>query len=215
MSFYHAIGPDGLAAIAPDLIPADRRWLAARLRGRRDVLDAGCGYGRVAIPLAEARHRVLAVDLDPGLVADGRRRARGRGLPVRFAVADIRDLPGPDARFDAVLCLWSTFQHLLTARDQARALAGFHRVLRPGGLCLLEMTDGGNPAVAADLARHGRGPDRRIAQWRIRGATIRCRIHDHGTLARTLAASPFARHRIATRRVRGIDRLVATAWKAE
>lgn len=212
--FYQRLGPAGLAGIAPDFTAADARWLQRLLRGRQDILDAGCGYGRVAIPLAATGHRVLAVDLDPGLIADGRQRARGRRLPVRFAVGDVRDLPAAGARFDAVLCLWSTFQHLLTARDRAAALAEFHRVLRPGGLLVLEMSDAGEPRLAAELARRGRGPHRRIAVWAIRGATISCHLHDAASLDAVLAASPFAHHRVATRRVRGIPRLVGLAWTA-
>jgi SAM-dependent methyltransferase len=212
--FYQRLGPAGLAGIAPDFTAADARWLSRLLRGRPAILDAGCGYGRVAIPLAEAGHRVLAVDLDPGLVADGRRRVRGRRLPLRFMVGDVRRLPAPAGRFDAVLCLWSTFQHLHTARDRNGALADFHRVLRPGGLLILEMTDAGEPGLAAALARRGRGPRRRLAEWTIHGATIRCYLHDAASLGAALATSPFARHRVTTRQVRGIRRLVGLAWSA-
>lgn len=155
-----------------------------------------------------------AVDLDPALVADCRRRARGLGLPLRCAVGDIRDDLVPAASQDAVVCLWSTFQHLLTARDRRRCLVAFHRALRPGGLLVLEMTDAGEPTLAARLARAGQGPDRRIAAWRIRGAAIRCYLHDAPALAALLAGSPFARHRVRTRRVRGVSRLVGLAWKA-
>lgn len=210
--FYRLLGPAGLASIAPDFTAADARWLHRLLRGRPDILDAGCGYGRVAIPLAEAGHRVLGIDLDPGLVSDARRRVRGRHLPLRFRVGDVRDLPATSARFDAVLCLWSTFQHLLTIRDRITALGEFHRVLKPGGLLILEMTDAGDPRLAAELQRRGRGTQRRLAVWKIHGATISCFIHDAVTLDAALAAAPFARHRISTRRVGGISRLVGLAW---
>ncbi len=169
----------------------------------------------MAIPLAEAGHRVRAVDLDPLLVADCRRRARGRRLPLACAVGDIREDLAPPGSQDAVVCLWSTFQHLLTARDRRRCLSAFHRALRPGGLLVLEMTDAGEPALAARLKRDGRGRDRRIAAWRIRGAAIRCYLHDAPALAALLAASPFARHRVRTRRVGGgVSRLIGLAWKA-
>lgn len=210
--FYAALGPAGLADIAPPLTAADLRWLRRLLAGRRDVLDAGCGYGRVAIPLAEAGHHVTGFDLDPALIADARRRARGHGLPLRFRTGDIRRRQG--GAYDAVLCLWSTFQHLLTIRDRRACLAACHAALRPGGLLVLEMTDAGVPAVAHRLARDGQGPDRRIAAWRLHGATIRCYLHDRDSLARCFAATPFVRVRIASRQVGAVRRLVALAWKA-
>lgn len=209
--FYAAIGAQGLADIAPPCTAADLRWLSRLLRGRRDILDAGCGYGRVALPLARAGHRVVGIDLDPGLIAAARRPARGLGLALRYRVGDIRELPAPDASHDAVLCLWSTFQHLLTARDRSRFLAEALRVLRPGGRLVLEMTDAGEPALAARLAREGGGPQRRIASWRLHGAVIRCFLHDAASLDATLVRSGFSHRRVAVRRTAGIGRLTAIA----
>ena len=40
-----------------------------------DVLDAGCGTGRVAIELARRGIDVLGVDVDPSMIATARRRA--------------------------------------------------------------------------------------------------------------------------------------------
>lgn len=40
-----------------------------------DVLDAGCGTGRVAIELARRGTDVLGVDVDPSMIATARRRA--------------------------------------------------------------------------------------------------------------------------------------------
>lgn len=209
--FYAAIGPQGLADIAPPHAPADRRWLGRLLAGRRDVLDAGCGYGRIALPLAQAGHRVLGVDLDPALVAAARSAARGLGLALRYRVGDIRALPAADASQDAVLCLWSTFQHLLVRADRRRFLGEALRVLRPGGRLVLEMTDAGEPALAARLARDGGGRDRRIAAWRLHGSVIRCYLHDAASLDAALAAAGFARHRVATRMAGRVRRLTAVA----
>lgn len=212
--FYASVGPDGLADIAPPWTAADRRWLLRLIAGRRAVLDAGCGYGRVAQPLAEAGHRVLGIDLDPGLIADARRRARGLRLPLRYRVGDIRELPAANASQDAVLCLWSTFQHLLTRADQRRFLAEAARVLRPCGRLVLEMTDAGEPGLAARLVREGSGPQRRIVAWSLHGARIRCFLHDAASLDAAIARTGFAGHRVATRLAGRVRRLTAVADKA-
>jgi len=41
----------------------------------RTVLDAGCGTGRVAVELAAHGIEVVGVDVDPSMIAEGRRRA--------------------------------------------------------------------------------------------------------------------------------------------
>jgi 2-polyprenyl-3-methyl-5-hydroxy-6-metoxy-1,4-benzoquinol methylase len=42
-----------------------------------DVLDAGCGTGRVAIQLARLGHRVIGVDLDASMLDEARAAAPG------------------------------------------------------------------------------------------------------------------------------------------
>ncbi|MBI2527014.1 MAG: class I SAM-dependent methyltransferase [Candidatus Rokubacteria bacterium] len=59
------------------------------LRGKR-ILDVGCGWGRLALPLAEAAGWVVGLDRDLSLVAEARRRARAAGLHrAEFHEADV------------------------------------------------------------------------------------------------------------------------------
>ncbi len=57
------------------------------------VLDCTCGIGTQALPLAAKGFRVTASDLSEAAVARARDEARGRGIDVRFGVADVRTLP--------------------------------------------------------------------------------------------------------------------------
>lgn len=208
-AFYAAVGAAGLAGLVdPAKTRADLRFVRGSCRGARDLLDLGCGYGRIAIPLAR-RWRVTGIDLDPHLVRAARRGARAAGVRLRLDVGSMLALPYPAASFDRVLCLWSSFQHLLTVRDQVRALDEMARVLRPGGLALIETVDGGQPAVARRLAREGRGRGRRIASWRLAGGTITVFIHDRATLGRAIARSRFAEAELAAVAIHGPPRLVA------
>ncbi len=85
------------------------------------VLDLGCGKGRFARRLAAVGFRVVGIDLARGMLSEA------RGLPV--VQGSGRQLPFPDATFDAVLAV-ETLQH---ARDAATILTEARRVLRPGG----------------------------------------------------------------------------------
>src|SRR3954470_11374904 len=63
---------------------------AARLSGcpeGGDLLDVPCGFGRHAVPLAQAGYRVVGVDRSPSMLAEAAKRAGGARWP-KFVRAD-------------------------------------------------------------------------------------------------------------------------------
>jgi SAM-dependent methyltransferase len=64
---------------------------------------------------------------------------------------DVHALTFPGASFDAVLAL----AVLDVVADQPRALAELHRVLRPGGAAILQVSHDRQPELAANLAAAG------------------------------------------------------------
>jgi len=118
---------------------ADEALAAARLAGVEppaDVLDAPAGFGRHSIPLAEAGYRVTAIDRSPVQLEEGQRRAAGADWP-RFMQADFRNLPFEDESFDAALNLFTAIGYRGEEGDR-QMLEEFLRVLRPGGVLLVE-----------------------------------------------------------------------------
>lgn len=110
-----------------------------RLEDGPDVLDFGCGSGRIARWLASevtaAGGAFWGSDLNPKLAAWCR-----ANLPGRYGRNGLRPpLPHPDRSLDLAYA-YSVFTHL--REPQARAwLAELARVLRPGGLALLTFHD--------------------------------------------------------------------------
>jgi ubiquinone/menaquinone biosynthesis C-methylase UbiE len=120
-----------------DAEAAQQAVAAARLAGCEpgaEVLDVPCGFGRHSIPLARAGYRVVGVDRSPTLLDDARRRA---GDGPEFVQADYRELPFPDASFDAALNLFTSIGYLGDEED-TKALAEIGRVLRPGARLVIE-----------------------------------------------------------------------------
>ncbi|MGW7120832.1 class I SAM-dependent methyltransferase, partial [Streptomyces sp. NPDC054901] len=104
---------------------------------RAAVLDCSCGIGTQAIGLALRGHRVTGTDVSPRAAARAAREAARRNLNLRTAAADMRRLPFPDGRFDAVVCADNSLPHLLTEQDVRAALTEMRRVLRPDGRLLI------------------------------------------------------------------------------
>lgn len=102
----------------------------------RDVLELGCGTGRVAVPLAATGVRVTGVDLSPAMI--GLARGRAEGLPLRLVEGDMRSLDLGE-RFGAVFVPLGGLQHMATAADVVRALATVARHLAPGGQAVVDV----------------------------------------------------------------------------
>jgi len=95
--------------------------LIEELCGREHkILDLACGYGRVAIPLAKAGYDVTGIDITPNLVDEARLNAGTEGVKVRFDIGSMTSLPYPDDSFDRIICLWSSFNYLLTKNSQIK-----------------------------------------------------------------------------------------------
>src|SRR5215468_406634 len=68
-------------------------------RGPLDALDVGCGTGFLCLELAARGHRVTGVDLALAMLAEARRKAAERGVPIRLEEADAEALPFPRGAF--------------------------------------------------------------------------------------------------------------------
>jgi ubiquinone/menaquinone biosynthesis C-methylase UbiE len=101
-----------------------------------EVLDCACGFGRHAIPLAEAGYRVTGLDRSETQLAEAERR-RGQTEWPRFVRGDYRELPFADESFDAGLCLFSSLGYLERDEDIG-VLRELRRVLRPRRTLIVE-----------------------------------------------------------------------------
>lgn len=119
----------------------DRRWeeLAAsgqNVHGEADlveslgptnVLDAGCGTGRVAIELARRGLEVTGVDVDAGMLA----KARAKAPDLPWALADLGTLD-LGRTFDVVVVAGNVMIFLAPGTE-AGVVANLARHVEPGG----------------------------------------------------------------------------------
>jgi SAM-dependent methyltransferase len=120
---YHAVATEIIPALGPVLVEA------TGIGPGDHVLDVAAGAGNVAIPAAATGARVIATDLTPELLDQGRADASARGVRLDWQVADVEHLPFEDGTFDVVTsCVGAMFapHHQQTADELVR-------VCRPGG----------------------------------------------------------------------------------
>ncbi|MHB1416317.1 MAG: class I SAM-dependent methyltransferase [Chloroflexota bacterium] len=112
------------------------------------LLELGCGSGRVLVPLAEAGHEVVGVDISAPMLDLARRKleasTKGAAARARLVHHDMRtlDLHSP---FALAIVPVKTFAYFTSRRDQQQVLAAIAAHLRPAGLLVLDLM---NPSPA-------------------------------------------------------------------
>lgn len=124
-------------AAPPSIVDRFGVWLSkvavrrhAAFAGKR-AADFGCGYhARLACELLPSVQSMLLVDVQ--LAEDLRARPKVQAIegPIESALPMV-----PDRSLDIVMCL-SVLEHL---HEPQAALEGFHRILAPGGVALINV----------------------------------------------------------------------------
>ena len=110
----------------PDVVRFER-WSG------RDVLEVGCGIGTDGACFARAGARYTGLDFARSALELARRRFEVEALDGEFVEGSADALPFPGESFDLVYS-HGVIHHI---PETARAVAEFHRVLRPGGTALV------------------------------------------------------------------------------
>lgn len=116
---------------------AEWRADAARLTARAaDILEVAPGPGYLAVEMA-GRARVATLDISHTFAAMVGERAAAHGVTVDSRQGDAAEMPFADASFDVIICQ-AAFKNFLRPVE---SLNEMHRVLRPGGVAMIEDLD--------------------------------------------------------------------------
>ncbi|KKG09230.1 class I SAM-dependent methyltransferase [Methanosarcina sp. 2.H.A.1B.4] len=107
-----------------------------------NILDVGCGFGKISIELASLGYSVTGIDINTEAVKLSKAAAKNLGLDrkiegrAEFKVVDASDLPFHESSFD-----FAVMQAFLTSvpdpQERARIIQEAFRVLKPGGYLYL------------------------------------------------------------------------------
>lgn len=122
------------------------------LRPGASVLDLACGYGRIAIPLAQKGFQVTGLDLSETLLGQARVAAQEMGTTLNWHRGDMREIPWRES-FDAVINVFSSFGFFSSEAENQQVLEGVNRALKPGGRFLIDVMNR-DWRVRQDIQRH-------------------------------------------------------------
>lgn len=102
-----------------------------------NILDAGCGQGRIAIPLAKQGHSVTGIELSPKVADLARKYALRENISLDLITGDLKEQIKKieSAKFDCLVCT----EVLYMIQDYEMILKEMVRVLKPGGLLFLSL----------------------------------------------------------------------------
>jgi SAM-dependent methyltransferase len=132
---YDRLFPSGEPAVAFYRAEADKHG--------GSVLELGCGTGQKLIPIASDGHTCVGLDLSPEMLAEARRKADERALPVEWVQGDMRDFD-LDRTFDLVFIAANSLLHLHEPGDLISCFRSARRHLAPGARLVFDVF---NPSV--------------------------------------------------------------------
>lgn len=131
------------------IIPPITRFVrAAGGAGRLKLLDVACGTGRTLHQLSRAHPalQLWGIDLSPAYIRTARRRLADVA-EVALAVENAERLPFADGTFDIATSVY--LFHELPRSARRNVVRELHRVVRPGGLVVIE--DSAQLAESAEI----------------------------------------------------------------
>ncbi len=98
------------------------------------ILDLGCGTGRHDRTLAQSGFQITGVDISSNMI----NFAKNVESSVNFEISDMRYYNAIE-KFDAAICMWSTFSYLSTKSDVQAFLNMISHNLNKNGLLILDL----------------------------------------------------------------------------
>ncbi|MEO7093394.1 MAG: class I SAM-dependent methyltransferase [Polyangiales bacterium] len=151
-SAAHYDDPAYYAKAYDDRVDDVAYYVALASKHGNEVLEYGCGSGRIALPLARAGADFFGIDLSAPMLAELEKKVATEPDDVRRHVrvrhGDMREV-ALKKRFPLVICTFNTLLHLYSREDVERFLARVRGHLAPGGVFVFDA----NVPTPFDLAR--------------------------------------------------------------
>ena len=108
----------------------------------KTILDAGCGSGGHAIPLAKRDYAVVGFDPSEVMIRKAKKRTEKEKITnLDLHLRDMRDFQ-LDGKFDACVCMFAVMGYLSKNQDIKRALTNIRKQLKEDSLFVFDFWNG-------------------------------------------------------------------------
>ena len=108
--------------------------------GVKNVFDASLGDGCDSIYLIKQGFDVTSNEIDQTFLEKALENAKQENVELKMKTLDWRNLDSelPEESFDTVICLGNSLTYLFTGEDQSKTFCQFKRILRSGGILIVD-----------------------------------------------------------------------------
>ena len=99
----------------------------------RDLVDIGCGTGRIVFPYAKKGFRCTGIDISDSMLNIAKTRAKEQKLNITFLCQDAVELQLPPSSFDYALAIFDMLSIIPGDESRVKLLRNLHQSLRLGG----------------------------------------------------------------------------------
>lgn len=102
------------------------------------IIDAGCGDGRLLIPLAIAGHHVTGIDIDKQAIDACALKCAEVNLDVQLLEGDMQDLLPLEEKVDVVVCCGQTMMLFADIDEAVEFLQSCRQSLKEDGMLIID-----------------------------------------------------------------------------
>ncbi|MEM4711403.1 MAG: methyltransferase domain-containing protein, partial [Candidatus Woesearchaeota archaeon] len=112
------------------------KFLLPRLKGK--ILDAGCGNGRLSIPIAKLGYEIIGIDISDELIKQANKNKGEKKYPI-FIKGNLLQMPFNNGEFNTVIMMWHVICDL--RKYQLELLREISRVTAKEGTLIFDIPD--------------------------------------------------------------------------
>ena len=212
--FYETLGVKSLSKLTTSKKTKTQLcFLKKYLSKKQRILDLACGYGRLTIPLAQEGFTIEGLDLSPYLIKNAKKCTQQKKLNITFKTGDMRNLPYKNSSFDAVFCMWSSFNELLTKKDQIQTLNEIFRVLKMDGIGIIDVPYFNKPTMKLKKVGTFIQKSSHLYKRVIEGLEVIRYLHNKESLLNIAKKSKITNHTIKVITIEGKRRIIFYFYK--
>lgn len=115
------------------LLMQEEEILAKYMTRAGDLVDIGCGTGRIVIPYAKKGFRCRGIDISEKMLSIARKRARVQNLDINFLCQNAVESKLPSNSFDYALVIFDMLSIIPGNESRMKLLKNLYQSLRPKG----------------------------------------------------------------------------------